>query len=430
MSESEFDTIVIGGTDRYKRPITDVYARQMGRYAVYQTPDRVVVLYADDPLVERLQRKRLAGLALLRSEINGALGPWRKARLWWSRLPDAAARADLVVASALIEALEGAPAQGLAILEQAATEIRGERASRARLYYLLNTMLVAVAFLLACLVGLSAQPPAADAAARPGPQASSNTTAPQTPPAALATTAATAPPPAAVGKTAPQGGQAASPAAVQKTPSQRAPVVSKTRDRSSLLLWNTVLAGVLGAFYSIVLTIERRDVTNDRRWADHFTDAVVRVSMGALAAFVLGNFLLTGIIQINFGSNVALESGDAGGGPFSWSMAMIAGFLAGFAERLVPDLLNSYSVVGRKPDEERAKVVAAAAAATAAAVPKNAGEQAEAAELAKAEAAEAESAGPPGPEDALDGCDVAHADQSAETPDESLPAASGGVAKN
>lgn len=105
-AQSEFDRIVIGGEDRDKRPIVDVYARQPGRYAVYQTPDRVVVLFSEDPLVQRLQRKRLAGLATVRSEINGALGEWRRAPTR-SRLRDAATGLDGRVASALIEALEG-----------------------------------------------------------------------------------------------------------------------------------------------------------------------------------------------------------------------------------------------------------------------------------------------------------------------------------
>ena len=65
------------------------------------------------------------------------------------------------------------------------------------------------------------------------------------------------------------------------------------REDDEVIVFN---AGVLGAVYPIALGIERRDVTNDRRRADHLTDALVRIAIGALAAFVLGNFLLTGAV--------------------------------------------------------------------------------------------------------------------------------------
>lgn len=351
-SQSEFDAIVIGGKDRNHRKILDVYARRDGRYAVYRTPSRVVVLYADDPLIEGLQRKRLAPLAPMRSAIDGSLAEWRDASPR-SRLHDAARNLDGRVASALIEALEGAPGSALAILTEVDQEIRCERASRARLLYLFWTIVVAAAFL---FVGAIASG------------------------IVVTRLAATEP--------------------------------------LQISVWHSVNAGVLGAVYSIALGIERRDVTNDRRRLDHITDAFVRIAIGALAAFVLGNFLLTGAIQINFGGDAVLPSGDPaqpGVIPW-WPVTMISGFLAGFAERLVPDLLNSYTITGRKgPDE--------AAVDTTAIPPADAAPEASA-----LPASEDEIEAVPSDEEHLDGCDVPLNDPEALTPDEDLPPASGGIA--
>ena len=350
--ESEFDAIVIGGKDRNHRKILDVYARRDGRYAVYRTQSRVIVLYADDPLVQGLQRKRLAPLAPMRSEIDGSLAEWRDASTR-SRLHDAARNLDGRVGSALIEALEGAPASALAILTEVDHEIRCERASRARLLYLFWTIVVAGAFL---LVG-------------------------------------------AIASGIIETGLAAT-------------------EPLQISVWHSVNAGVLGAVYSIALGIERRDVTNDRRRLDHITDAFVRIAIGALAAFVLGNFLLTGAIQINFGTDAVLPPGkSAGQGVIPWwPVTMITGFLAGFAERLVPDLLNSYTISGREAPAE-AKVEAPVI------LPEDAPPDA-----GPLPTSEDEIEAVPSDEEHLDGCDVPLNDPQALTADEDLPPASGGIA--
>jgi hypothetical protein len=356
---SDFDRIVIGGTDSANRTIVDVYANQAGRYAVYQTADRVVVLYADDPQLQRIQRRNLAPLAKTRAEVNGALASWREANRMF-RLRDASRRCDMMVASALIEALEGQPEAGAEIMMSVASEIRAERSSRARIYYMLCTLIVAAGFSIVCLFGLGILP--------------------------------------------------------------KGEVASAATDSAATALWYSVVAGVLGSVYSMALGIDRRDVTNDRRWADHLTDALVRICIGALAAFVFGNFLLTKAVQINFGPIGALPNGA--GGP-TWHVLMIAGFLAGFAERLVPDLLNSYSLSRAVvPPANLPKPPAAPAHPPGDPKAKTGGAPAASPET-EDELVETRS-----DEEDVDGCDVDLADEAASTRDEDLPAASGGVARS
>ena len=146
------DRIVVGRTDDDMREVVDVYGRQSGRYAVYQTDDRVVIVYAEDPLVQAIQRKRLAKLATRRGELNGLLMAWRGKSIRWSRLPQTARQFDMRIAAALIEALEGNSASGIEILDQVRADVRGEMAARARLSYLIWTLSSAAVFLAAALI--------------------------------------------------------------------------------------------------------------------------------------------------------------------------------------------------------------------------------------------------------------------------------------
>ncbi len=169
-------------------------------------------------------------------------------------------------------------------------------------------------------------------------------------------------------------------------------------------------AGAMGAFFSIATGLRNRTVLPDLRYLDNAADAMLRMVIGAIGAGTALALYEVGLVK--------LQLPAAPGGGLSGSALFVVGFLAGFSERLVPDLLA------------KTAQTASAASAAAGAAPINAATASAAAQLSQpAASASAASATTDAPDD-HDGClsDSPPAPGEAVTRDEELPAAEGGLA--
>jgi hypothetical protein len=257
-----------------------IYARFDPRYAVYRTEERVTIQFADDPSLESAQREKVARLSPLRGEINGLVDGWRTHKR--KRFQSAARRYDRRVADTLIVALEGDVESALLILPQIRDDVVAERKSFARFMYL--GWAAATAALLGFLAALATSDFAKNHV-----------------------------------WIVPYG-----------------PYTSNT--------WLAVAAGTLGAFFSIALGISSRSIHTDLQMLDNTIDAIVRIVIGAIAAVVLQALLDANLFALHFGSSVlgAIDHPDGSHLHITDPLVLlVAAFIAGFSERLIPDLLDS-----------------------------------------------------------------------------------------
>jgi hypothetical protein len=76
--EFEVSDVQVGKLDANKANILKVYAKVCSKYAIYRTTDGVAVQFADDHGEASAQRKTLLALASLRAQINGLIDGWRQ----------------------------------------------------------------------------------------------------------------------------------------------------------------------------------------------------------------------------------------------------------------------------------------------------------------------------------------------------------------
>ncbi|WP_029528441.1 hypothetical protein [Polaromonas glacialis] len=347
--------------------VKSIYARFDSRYAVYRTEERVTIQFADDPVREIEQREKVARLSPLRGEINGLVDGWRTHKR--KRFQSAALRYDRRVADTLIVALEGDVESALLILSQIRDDVVAERKSFARFMYLVYAAATAA------MLGLLA---------------------------AFATSD------------------------LVKNQAWFVPYGFYTSNT-----WLAVAAGTLGAFFSIALGISSRSIHTDLQMLDNIIDAIVRIVIGAIAAIVLQALMDADLFALRLGSAVMGATDHLSDGPDSSNLRitdhlvlLVAAFIAGFSERLIPDLLNSATMAASDKPQ------------TASPIPRPVEK-----ETTKSEGKElpqtfydldAHGLNPhSNEEEKIDGCDVDASNSDVPpTPDDRLPAASGGVASS
>ncbi|MGP1282445.1 MAG: hypothetical protein ACTS1X_05670 [Parasphingopyxis sp.] len=98
--------------------------------------------------------------------------------------------------------------------------------------------------------------------------------------------------------------------------------------------------GALGAFFSIAIGLRSRTILTNLQMRDNASDAILRIVIGAIAAALLVCLFQTETVSIlRFGDgSLTLDAAN-----YDWRVVTVVGFIAGFLERLVPDLLGKAS---------------------------------------------------------------------------------------
>ena len=200
------------------------------------------------------------------------------------------------------------------------------------------------------------------------------------------------------------------------------------------IVWAAIGGGTLGAVFSIATGIRSRTLLLELRYRDNATDAGLRILVGAIGAAVLVSLQRAGVIT---GSLLGAGPGESGNGD---TIYFILGFIAGFSERLVPDMLAKMNVDPGPPPAASTAAIKALSVVAAAQLAAPADAQDSAAGMPSAKAANApdEAAHAPAANDAdsseddAEGedclCDGLLASDVAPTADVDLPQAAGGVA--
>jgi hypothetical protein len=105
-------------------------------------------------------------------------------------------------------------------------------------------------------------------------------------------------------------------------------------------LWLAAIGGTVGAFFSVSMSIRSRTVALDVDPWTNVTDGVLRVLIGVIAGAALTMLLSTGILP-----ELTVQGTTIAGPDARRDSILVVGFIAGFLERLLPDLLEGRQAV-------------------------------------------------------------------------------------
>ncbi|ATY34131.1 hypothetical protein [Sphingomonas psychrotolerans] len=314
---SKVEDIVKGAKDPAGERILKVYSYNPPLYAIYRTRDRMIVHYADpdqEPLRSQ-QRSRIVPLMPMRGQINGLINGWRSANddgtvdgeatgrshnagsddkpdasppgffsgpLDWRRTRAKREqfrkvyRYDRRVADAIITVLEDG--NNLELAQELLAQVKNDLIAERTA--IARGQYVDRAFLLVIgMVGLTT----------------------------LLTAGAFD--------------------SIHRFPPELGPV------------WTAVSGGTVGAFFSIVTGLKSRDVVIDLQNRENRIDVTLRMVIGAISGAVLYSLFATDLVSTAVFDNQAIVHGPTEGS-YNGLTVFLIGFVAGFFERLVPNLLS------------------------------------------------------------------------------------------
>ncbi|HYI48583.1 MAG TPA: hypothetical protein VEX35_08975 [Allosphingosinicella sp.] len=113
--------------------------------------------------------------------------------------------------------------------------------------------------------------------------------------------------------------------------------------KESDLLWLGLGAGALGALFSVCIALRKRDMRTDLQPWENRTDAIARIVIGALAGAAIASLLAAKLVTLALGEATIPSSEEN----IAWLGVAAAGFISGFAERLIPDLFDKAAIGAR-----------------------------------------------------------------------------------
>ena len=95
-------------------------------------------------------------------------------------------------------------------------------------------------------------------------------------------------------------------------------------------------SGAMGAMLSTAIALRDRTVGTDG-WKSNGVDSATRIMIGVISAALLYTLLESNLLST---FSVSIDQLTKNQSAQIWNVALVVGFLAGFLERLVPNLLE------------------------------------------------------------------------------------------
>ena len=108
-------------------------------------------------------------------------------------------------------------------------------------------------------------------------------------------------------------------------------------------MWFAAAVGTVGAFFSTAMAIRNREIEPSISLQDTMLDAGLRMLVGALSGALVYALVKAGAFAMKIGNADINDSEAFSSGGADWLLVLLVAFIAGFLERLVPNLLAKAS---------------------------------------------------------------------------------------